>query len=345
MKHGKALARICVMTVILAVLAGCDSGSGGGTPPGGGDTDSSGVIANAAVATEATLRSIPDSYFASARSKYRLVYTHTSHGTHVSRGIFGLPDYKAGDAARFAVSLSVESGSLFVSDSYQGGGIPGSYPDLSQADMSDWVGWLDQNRNYLDDEANADVNLVMWSWCDISGHDVARYCELMDTLIGEYGAGGSKIGIGSGKTRAKPVTFIFMTGHGNPGSNTGTGNPKEQAAYIVEHCRAKGYWCLDYYSIDTTDMAGTYWEDSGDDGNSADYVAAYNAAHPGASSCGSFYGDWQASHAEGADWFYSMGAPGGSAEVGEHNSQYITANRKAYAFWWILARMEGWSPS
>ncbi len=27
---------------------------------------------------------------------------------------------------------------------------------------------------------------------------------------------------------------------------------------------------------------------------------------------------------------------------GAHNSQHITANRKAYAMWWILARIAGW---
>ena len=26
-----------------------------------------------------------------------------------------------------------------------------------------------------------------------------------------------------------------------------------------------------------------------------------------------------------------------------HNSQHITANRKAYAMWWILARIAGWN--
>ena len=35
--------------------------------------------------------------------------------------------------------------------------------------------------------------------------------------------------------------------------------------------------------------------------------------------------------------------PGGRVDYGEHNTQHITANRKAYAFWWILARIAGWA--
>ena len=30
------------------------------------------------------------------------------------------------------------------------------------------------------------------------------------------------------------------------------------------------------------------------------------------------------------------------ATYGEHNTQHITANRKAYAFWWVLARIAGY---
>ena len=33
---------------------------------------------------------------------------------------------------------------------------------------------------------------------------------------------------------------------------------------------------------------------------------------------------------------------GGSVTYGAHNSQHITANRKAYAMWYILARIAGW---
>jgi len=33
--------------------------------------------------------------------------------------------------------------------------------------------------------------------------------------------------------------------------------------------------------------------------------------------------------------------PGGEMKHGAHNDQHITANRKSYAMWWILARIAG----
>jgi hypothetical protein len=182
---------------------------------------------------------------------------------------------------------------------------------------------------------------VMWSWCSINGgieggHDVPGYLSSMQALIDEYGPGGTKIGTGAGKARAVPVAFVFMTGHAEAGANVGAGRPRDQAELITDYCAAKGYYCLDYYSIDSHDMDGAYYEDSGDDGDSATYVAAYDA------SAGSFCADWQASHAEGVDWYQNRNAPGGGFEVGNHNSQHLTANRKAYAMWYILARIAGW---
>jgi hypothetical protein len=76
-------------------------------------------------------------------------------------------------------------------------------------------------------------------------------------------------------------------------------------------------------------MANHYWEDAGDNGNSNEYG-------------GNFYQDWQDNHAIGQGYYENKSAPGGSVTYGAHNTQHITANRKAYAFWWILARLAGW---
>jgi hypothetical protein len=325
MKKSFFTAMLWILVSSVFVISGCGGGATDETnslpPP---DTLTS--IADYRVATDAALRAIPDNYINTARTTLHVAYFHTSHGTHVSFGAFGLPGFKTGDDTKFGITnnTAAVANKLDFHDFYANGS---PYQDLSQAD-ADWPAWRDQVRTYLDNPANATINVLMWSWCDIAGHTVSNYLSSMQTLINEYGAGGSKIGTGIGQTRTTPVTFIFMTGHANLGANAGAGNPRDQAALITAYCDAHGYFCIDYYSIDTRAMNGTYYEDAGDNGNSA--------------TGGDFYQAWQDSHAVGVDWYENRNAPGGGVTYGEHNTQHITANRKAFAFWWVLARIAGY---
>ena len=288
------------------------------------------IIASDSVAFESVLRSIPANYIEAARNNLHIAYQHTSHGTHVSYGIFGLPDYKPGDETLFAITNnSPQSGKLDFRDyamaSYAENGVDAS--DLSRNETA----FIQATRNYLDDADNSEINVVMWSWCNIAGHDVANnYLPGMQTLINEYSEGGSKIGTGAGQ-RQNAVTFIFMTGHANKDNNVGDGKPKNQADLIIDYCKENKFYCLDYYGIDTHDMDGNYWEDAGDNGDS--------------STGGNFYADWQNSHSVGNGYYENKSAPGGSVTYGAHNTQHITANRKAYAMWYILARIAGWDGS
>lgn len=93
---------------------------------------------------------------------------------------------------------------------------------------------------------------------------------------------------------------------------------------------ANNYYCLDYFGIDAHDMDDTYYNDASDNGTSSQYG-------------GSFYGDWQNAHNLDEDWYENKTTPGGSVGYGSHLTQHITSNRKAYAMWWILARMAGWN--
>lgn len=296
-------------------------------------------VADHEVATLEILRSIPVAFTENARDSLRVAYFHTSHGTHVSYGVFGLPDFSGYPEfkTRFAVSTTKKAGALYFQDfAFDSSGPMRPYQDLSRAD-SNWPDWTEKMRSFL--ETNTDINVVMWSWCDIVGHDVDAYLASMETLIGEYGQGGAKIGTGSGKTRLDPVDFVFMTGHArlsSQPSNIGDGMPYPQAKKIVEHCREKGRYCIDYYAIDTHDMDGAYWDDTTDECASA----KYNAATPGTSS--NFYRDYQNSTAEGISWYQNRSSPGGTFALGQHTNQHITSNRKAFAFWWILARIAGW---
>ena len=113
--------------------------------------------------------------------------------------MFGLPDYKDGDEIWFAISNNdPQPGKLDFRDyamaSYAEAGVDAS--DLSRNETA----FIQATRNYLDDPDNSEINVVMWSWCDIAGHDVAdNYIPGMQTLINEYAEGGSRLDPGRAK--------------------------------------------------------------------------------------------------------------------------------------------------
>ena len=317
------------MVISLLLFSACekskDTDPDNENPPVTGNS----TIASYTVAKENVLRAIPQKYINQARNTLHIAYQHTSHGTHVAYGMFGLPDFKSGDDVLFGITNnSPQTGKLDFRDCAMAG-YAADGNDASDLSVNE-TAFIQATRNYLDDPENAEINVVMWSWCSIAGHDVTtNYLPGIQTLIDEYSVGGTKIGTGTGQ-RVTPVTFILMTGHAEPGNNIGDGKPKNQADLIINFCDENNLFCLDYYGIDTHDMSDTYWEDTGDDGNSSAYG-------------GNFYIDWQNAHAVGAEYFENKSAPGGSVTFGAHNSQHITANRKAYAMWWILARIAGWN--
>ncbi len=284
------------------------------------------VIADFSVAKESTLRYIPETYINYARENFHIAYQHTSHGTHVPYGLNGLQQYKAGDETLFAVTFdgTPVAGKLDFDDyaigSYHAPGDDAS--DLSRNETA----FIQATRNFLDAPENSDINIIMWSWCSIEGHNVAgNYLPGMKTLINEYGKGGTKP-----RASTTPVTFIFMTGHAENNNNLGEGKPKNQADLITDYCKENQYYCLDYFSIESHDYTDdTYYPDCSDDSYSNTYGGNYNF-------------NYQSSHTESVDWFYNYAPGSSSAGYGAHLSQYITANRKAYAFWWILARIAGW---
>ena len=130
-------------------------------------------IADYRVAKESVLRNIPEEYIDKARTTLHVAYQHTSHGTQVARGIFGLPDYKEGDDVIFGITNnSPETGKLDFHDyalgSYAAPGVDAS--DLSRNETA----FIQATRNFLGDNANDDINVIMWSWCNIAGHFPAK---------------------------------------------------------------------------------------------------------------------------------------------------------------------------
>jgi hypothetical protein len=166
---------------------------------------------------------------------------------------------------------------------------------------------VEATRTYLD--RNPDINVIIWSWCgqvDGSASEIDRYLRLMNDLEGDYPG----------------VKFVYMTGH-TDGSGL-SGNVHARNTQIREYCQNNNKILFDFEDIESYDPDGTYYGDKlvndncdydsdGDGGQDRNWAIEWQDAHPG-------------------EWY----------ECESAHSQPLNANRKAYAAWWLWARLAGW---
>jgi len=275
----------------------------------------------------AKLEPIPASAIELAKANLHIAYEHTSHGSQIITGMdgligqTGLVGYK-GDIYNWnegGTNGALDIDDHFVTQSPSGG-------DLGAEDQ-----WAPATRTYLDDPANSDVNVIILSWCNIYGHDIDKYLTNMESLISEYGPGGSNT------TRTVPVTFVFMTGHTNAGTteNEWTFNANKQ---IRQHCIDNNRVLYDFFDIECYDPDGNYFGDG--EANAEDY-GTYNGLKDLEDDCtynldgggrGNWAVEWRNLHTQGTDWY----------NCGASHTDALNGNLKAYAAWWLWARIAGW---
>jgi uncharacterized repeat protein (TIGR01451 family) len=120
------------------------------------------------------------------------------------------------------------------------------------------------------------------------------------------------------------VTFVYMTGHADGSGEEGNLHQRNQQ--IREYCIQNNKVLYDFYDIELYDPDGNYFGDKNvqDD---CDYDS------DGDGSVDSNWAtDWQTSHVEGDDWYDCSCA----------HSKALNCNQKAYAVWWLWARLAGW---
>ena len=181
--------------------------------------------------TSTNLSQITEAAIDQAKTDLHIVYQHTSHGSQLITGMNVLetyPDF----GNKYEWSDNGSSG--LDLDDY---GIPG-VADLSQGDSVDSNGdtpWVISTRALLDNPANSHVNVVVWSWCSINGHDAQRYVDNMEKLVSEYPS----------------VYFVFMTGHAEGQGEDLTVNTVHYNNQLIRaHCFANNRILYDFADIE-----------------------------------------------------------------------------------------------
>lgn len=227
------------------------------------------------------------------------------HTSHGSQIIDGMTGLYNWKGSAYAWNNGGSNGALDIDDH----GITGG----SDLGSPDWTSWAASTRSYLRDPANSNINVVMWAWCtqvsSATEENINTYLSLMSSLETEFPG----------------VKFVYMTGHlDGTGIN---GNLHQRNEQIRNYCKNNKKILYDFADIESYDPDGNYFLSKGANDNcdydsNGDGVTDRNWAI-----------DWQNTHILNTDWYDCTSA----------HSQPLNANLKAYAAWWLWARLAGWS--
>jgi hypothetical protein len=254
---------------------------------------------------------IPESAILAAKQNLHIAYGHTSHGSQLTDGMSGLVTFMNGlgyPNNLYAWNNGGTGGALDLHD-YAMGGDVGYYPD-----------WVNNTRTYLGTPnsvtgrgtgTNADVNVIIWSWCgQVSGKYAAG------TLTSEYLTPMAQL-----ETEYFGIRFIYMTGHLDHYDDV---NNKAANQAIRNFCIANNKILYDFADIESYNPDNTFFQFAGDD------CSYYNSS---GTLLGNWATEWQTAHIVNVDWYSCSSA----------HSQPLNANQKAYGAWWLWARLGGWN--
>ena len=290
--------------------------------------------------TSTNLSVIPDTWITKAKADLHIIYKHTSHGSQIISGMKALKNYPDYGGKYDWTDSSQGDGSMLSLDDRA---FTSPSPDLSQGDGdSDNDGiadWAEHTYSILDNPDYYHVNVFLWSWCNIAGHNIPRYLHSMEWLIGMFGKGGSHA-----RAAEHPVQFVFITGHANSGGENDSSD--EQNRLIREHCRTHDRILFDFADMENYDPDNNYFLDKRvtdalyydkNGSHDANWATEYLARHTGDELD-------RLTTGRGVNNYDGIDSCAHSPGSGETSDARLNCALKGRAAWYLFARLEGWNP-
>lgn len=300
--------------------------------------------------TTTDLSAIPDWAIREAKKELFLSYGHASHGSQLvyATRLNLMMDIDNGDLYAINRNGDIEEGILSFHDNKPGPGTyiwknpsddkdPDTYnwkshedsnfytwekdPNYPNIDIKD-VYWVSELRAYLNNENGKGPtrNVVMMAWCSsfarTNDTDIKNYLDRMQELEDDY----------------EGVVFVYMTG---PLSGDGKNkNIHEMNEIIRAHCRTHNKVLFDFEDIESYNPDGKYFENST---QSCSYTDDYGETKNWAT-------EWcRDKDPHDNDYYLCQDITYKGNDVC-HHTEALSCNLKAAAFWWMLARIAGWTP-